>query len=126
MPNAIALNCGAYRLYKDNLEKQEDLPLLYCFLDNVNDETRQLVSPYYFITEKFPPTFIMSCNGDILIEDYSYMKEMLEKKGVKTVGNFYGTEKEPLFHVFHCDIRNATAKVCNKEEIDFFRKNMKS
>ena len=125
IPNAIALNCGCYRLYKDGQEKQDDNLLLYCLLDNVNDQARRLISPDYFINEKFPPTFIMSCYGDFLIGDYNYMKDLLEKKGIKVEGKFYGTEKEPLFHVFHCDIRNTVGKLCNKEETDFFKQNLK-
>ena len=53
-----------------------------------------------------------------------YMKENLEKNGVNVEGKYYGTEEKPLFHVFHCDIRNDTAKICNKEECDFFKKNL--
>ena len=52
------------------------------------------------------------------------MKENLEKNGVNVGGKYYGTQEKILFHVFHCDIRNDTAKICNKEECDFFKKNL--
>ena len=125
IPNAVALNCGCYRIYKEGQKKQDTNFLLDCLLENATDENRKLISPDFYINEKFPNTFIMSCFGDILIDDYKYMKEVLENKGVKVVGKFYGTEKEKLFHVFHTDLRNPVGKLCNKEQTDFFKENIK-
>ena len=125
IPNAIALNCGRYRCYKTDEESEEFKLLLYCLLDNVNDETRKLICPGFFINEKFPKTFIMSCIRDDLSDDYYYLKDILESKRIKIVGKYYGSEEEPLFHVFHVNIRNPAAKLCNKEEVDFFKENLK-
>ena len=125
IPNAIALNCGRYRCYNINEEGEENKLRLHCLLDNVTIETRKLISPDLAITGKFPTTFLMSCYGDHLSNEYFYMKKILENNGVKFVGKYYGTEEEPLFHVFHCDIRNPVAKLCNKEEIAFFKENLK-
>ena len=123
IPNAVALNCGAYRLYKYSEEAEENI-LLYCMLDNVNDEITRSISPDLFINDKFPHTFIMSCYGDIATTEYEYMKENLKEKGVEVKEKYYGTEEKPLFHVFHCDIRRDEAKMCNKEECDFFKQNL--
>ena len=123
IPNAVALNCGTYRLYQSAEESLVGI-LLYALLDNVNDETKSLVSPDLFINNKFPSTFIMSCYGDPSTTEYYYMKKIIEKKIAKVVGKYYGTVEEKLFHIFHCDIRNETAKICNKEECDFFKENI--
>ena len=139
-PNAIGLNCGAYRLYKISEEEKEldykdsgvkqegtdeENILLYCFLDTVNDETKELLSPILHINEKFPSTILMSCVGDFLKFDFYAMKRELKSKGIEVVEDFRGTDEEPLAHVYHVDLRNAEGKKCNEAEINFFKKHIK-
>ena len=49
------------------------------------------------------------------------MTKALEEAGVKYEYHCYGTDEQPLWHVFHCDGRLKEAKICNDDECAFFR-----
>ncbi len=113
--DAVALNCGVYKL-------DEDEKLMYDYLENhgTAQELEYMNIPQY-IGESYPDVFLMTCYGDFLIEQPRYMMEALDKVRVPYHHKVYGSEDKPLFHVFHCDIRHEVAKVCNKEQCDFFK-----
>ena len=49
------------------------------------------------------------------------LPEALKAAGVKHEYHCYGTDERPLWHVFHCDGSLKEAKICNDDEITFFR-----
>ena len=122
--NAIALNCGLYRqeytrkgtaarLLNDLLPKgwtREDLDML-----NSTDKIRQ----------GYPPTYVMSANGDFLRGQVDLIVPELEKNGIPHVVKIYGDEKNTLGHVFHVIMKLKDAALCNDEECAFFRSYMK-
>ena len=122
--NAIALNCGLYRqeytrkgtaarLLNDLLPKgwtREDLDML-----NSTDKIRQ----------GYPPTYVMSANGDFLRGQVDLIVPELEKNGIPHVVKIYGDEKNTLGHVFHVNMKLKDAALCNDEECAFFRSYMK-
>ncbi len=122
--NAIALNCGLYqqeytrkgtaaRLLNDLLPKgwtRKDLDML-----NSTDKIRQ----------GYPPTYVMSANGDFLRGQVDFIVPELEKNGIPHVVKIYGDENNTLGHVFHVNMKLKDAALCNDEECAFFRSYMK-
>jgi len=123
IPKAIALNCGVYDMNPvGNLDaktvgllKKEILP------EKGTEEELHNISPVNFITEKFPPCYVMTSNQDFLKEQAPLLLKKLDAAGVYYVYKLYGDDKNPLYHVFHLDMRNDTGKQCNDAECEFFR-----
>lgn len=113
---AVALNCGAY----DMLQRDEQLKALY--LPEGADE--QLLQVPAWVTEAYPPTFLMTCNQDFLKSHAPLMVDALMEHNVPFELHFYSPAGVELAHVFHCDMRNPYGQICNDEECDFFRKQL--
>ena len=121
---AVCLNCGCYdavlkvldtsqltgKLMRDVLPKKGTM------------EELEWISPINYVTEQFPPSYVMTCNHDFLKEQAPLMLEKMHAHNVECVSAFYGTEEEPLEHVFHLDVRSDVARQCNDEECAFLRK----
>ena len=113
----LALNCGIYRIedtatvrsLKDFIRKQ-DYPAILDKLNMVN-----------IVGGSFPPCFIMTAKGDFLVKEPQYLMESLDRAGVRYEYKFYGTDEEPLGHVFHCNVRLPQAQEANDDECSFFR-----
>lgn len=117
---AIALNCGKYTFSvkeKDNLT--EDLMREYLPKEYEGDYSKIEVIPY--VTENFPPTFIMTSTGDFLKKQMLPMAGRLEELNIPFVCRMYSEEGRELEHVFHCNVKSETAKKCNDDECDFFK-----
>lgn len=112
----IALNCGAY----DMLQRDKKLKELY--LPEGADEG--LLQVPAWVTEAYPPTFLMTSNQDFLKSHAPLMVEALLGKNVPFELHFYSPAGVELGHVFHCDIRNPHGQQCNDEECAFFKKQM--
>ena len=118
VPKAIALNCGSY-VQTDNMMTKA---LMADYLPKKGtEEELKLNNPLYYITEKYPPVYVMTSNGDFLKEQAPLMVEALKEKGIPHVMKCYGDEKTELSHVFHCNIKLPEANVCNDEECEFFK-----
>ncbi|MBQ5334854.1 MAG: alpha/beta hydrolase [Oscillospiraceae bacterium] len=111
----LGLNCGMYtakdkeRVLRDMLPKRraaETLPLL-----NALDH----------ITADFPPCYIMTANQDFLRHEPQALTDLLDRLHIPYHFRMYGSEENPLGHVFHCNIRSADARAVNDAECDFFR-----
>ena len=77
------------------------------------------------VTGAYPPTYIMTCISDFLVnEPMEICRKFMEEK-VSFNFHYFGTPEEPLHHVFHCDIRNPQAVICNDEACAFFKAWMK-
>lgn len=119
---AIALNCGDYKI---TMGGKEDLTtaLMKDYLpDGGSEKELDLVSVADHITSAFPPCYIMSCDGDFLKYQMEVILPVLLKESVPCIMRLYKGEKEPLPHVFHCNIKLSDAKRCNDEECAFFKK----
>lgn len=114
---AMALNCGIYDMeVKKNISFCKDL-----LKEKGSEEELSLLSPAKYVTEDYPPCFIMTSNGDELKDQAPFMVEALKKNNVRHEYKIYGTDDNMLYHVFHCDIKSEDAKVTNDDECDFFR-----
>ena len=129
-PKAILLNCGIYDFYALSKEKNAlgflTLNLAKDYLGKVFPSKKLLesTSPVNFINENYPPCFVMGANNDGLCAQIPLLTKKFDEKGVSYETKIYGTEEIPQNHVFHCDIKNPVAIICNEEEIEFLKNKM--
>ena len=118
---AIALNCGAYLV--EPAEGDLTTLLMADYLpEGGSKQEYRMISPVYHINEDFPPAFIMTCPGDFLKAQPGRLVPVLEENSVPFVYRHYGNKKDPLGHVFHCNMKLEAGRLCNDEEAEFFRK----
>ena len=127
MPKAVALNCGVYNINPESQPAGSTLTLMKKSIlpKGGTDEELRAISTVNFITEKFPPCYLMTANEDFLREQPKDLMEKLDAVGVPYVYKLYGDETNVLGHVFHLDMYNETGKLCNDEECAFFRNYIK-
>lgn len=129
VPQAVALNCGAYNPLSEVgvLGGEQDQELMGDFLpEKGSARERDLVNVTDHVTEKFPPVYLMTCVGDFCRPQAPLLEAALKKNGVYYEFKTYGTEENPLYHVFHVTIQEPEGQKCNDEECDFFRRMMKN
>lgn len=139
---AIALNCGVYKIEltgadDDGAKLTRNLMKDVLKGKGTAQELQQICVPEY-ITDTFPPTFLMTATGDFLkdqamillqkltacnvpLEFHFYAQEHATQKRLGTDGYADKPEAE-LGHVFHCNMKLPEAARCNQEECDFFHK----
>lgn len=117
---AICLNCGVYAMDGISLDDNRNRTLLKEFLpEKGSRKEMKLIAPFLYMTKYFPPTYVMTAQGDFLKEQAPLMDKKLEELGVEHVFKIYGTEEKPLTHVFHCNMNLEEGKICNDEECAF-------
>lgn len=123
LPRAVGFNCGLY-----HLERGKELLIDNCACEYLpqggTDEEFLSLSLQEHANSKFPPCFILTAKGDFLGVQAKPFYEKLESLGVKAEYHWYGTDENPLGHVFHINIKLPEAKVCNDEECEFFIKQL--
>ena len=117
---AVALNCGQYNM-EDTSNMTRQLMEEYLPEKGTPEELKRISSDLH-ITEKFPPAYIMTAEGDFLREQAPYMYEKLKEKNVPCEVHEYSSKNEKLMHVFHLNMKSEDAKRCNDDECEFFRK----
>lgn len=110
--SAVALNCGAYDM------KKRDEALKQLYLPAGMDE--KLLQVPAWVTDQYPPTYLMTANQDFLKDHAPMMQRALTKNQVPFVLACYGDKDYPLSHVFHCNMKEEMAHLCNDEECAFF------
>lgn len=116
---AAALNCGLYFLTKTDL--LVGAPEAY-FRPEIRLTKHDQLSVEQYLTQSLPPIFLMTSNEDFL-RDYAYMLSgFLTAKGIFHEIHFYGDNEHPCGHVFHVNQKDNLAKLCNMDELNFFRK----
>jgi acetyl esterase/lipase len=118
---AIALNCGMYDLFQ---EVKSPLPGL---IDNYFGKNLRAhgekINVLKYVNKNYPPAFIMSSANDFLLPCARPMFEYLQKKGIESVCEIFGTEEQKeIAHVFHLNIHSPLARECNDKECEFFKK----
>lgn len=124
LPKAVALNCGLYRL-----ERGKEL-LLDRFAEEYlpcggTDEEYEDIAVGAHVNDRFPPSFVMTANGDFLAPQAKPFYELLTSLGVQTEYRCYGEKENEPTHVFHINIKLPVARKCNDDECAFFLKRMK-
>ncbi len=128
LPKALALNCGVYDLGAA-IEHEGDLAdFLRALIGDLLtteapvEELVDLVSPARHVTDAFPPAYVMTATGDFLRYQPDYLLSAFRAHGVAHEFKLWGTDKNVLGHVFHCDLRLTDAHACNREEMDFLKR----
>ena len=116
---AVALNCAKYNLYDD--DPRFKLLLSGYMQNGGTKEELEILNSASHVTKDFPPAFVMTCEGDFLKEEAGLMKSALDKAGVQNELHIYGNDKEPLWHVFHLNLKLEEATRCNDDECRFFK-----
>lgn len=116
--NALGLNCGKF-----NTSNEQATGFFKDLLPNRGTKEEMLkISVIEHITKDFPPCFIFTANKDFLIDEPKSLTKVLMENEIPFESKVYGSEENPLYHVFHCDIKTEAAKIANDEETDFFKK----
>lgn len=122
VPKAAALNCGQYHIERKRLPSTLGQLLIRDYLPGRGSAGElERIDVAAHITSRFPPVFLMTSNGDFLRGQAPPLYRALEANGVPCVYRCYGSTRERLGHVFHCDVRSPAAQRCNDEECAFFR-----
>lgn len=122
-PTGLGLNCGVYEIdmqHSNGMTKSLMKALLP--KGGTAEEMKQInVVPQ--VTAAFPPSFVMTANKDPLAGPPAHANLVRKLKELKIafVDKTYGSPENPQGHVFHCDMRNETGKLCNDEECNWFR-----
>ena len=114
---AVAFNCGVYRLN----EKELDGYIPEYMPEGGSDDELKIMDIPSYVTEYFPPTYLMTGSADFLKKQPIYMADVFSDKNVPFVYRMYGDEINKLTHIFHCDIKSKDGIQCNKDECKFFR-----
>lgn len=123
-PKAVALNCGVYYMNLQETKKQQDVDIFRELMPGGGTpEEMTLVNPLPFISEKYPPVYLVTANADDTIDPLQAqkMEARLKEMQVDYIRREYGSKESPLGHVFFCNVRSEAARICNDETCDFFR-----
>ncbi len=119
-----ALNCGAYYFKEQIMSGQSGF--LTAYIDKDDETQMKQIDTLKYITDKFPPTFVMTSSKDFLRDQGQPFADLLKSHGVPCEFKLYGRDDEEQYqHVFHCNIKTEEAKVCNDDECDFFKSLLK-
>ena len=119
---AVALNCGQYRMGEKELDELTGKLMEEYLPGKGTKQELQLLCADDYVTEKFPPAFIMTAEEDFLRNQAPLMYEKLKSMHIPCEFHDYRSGKtEKLGHVFHLNIRSEDAHKCNDEECRFFK-----
>ena len=121
------MNCGCYFLPFSRLLKPKMMgPLFEAYFP---EDYLPLIPQFKtekYVTNHFPPAFVMSAQNDYLRFMAAPLHRILKKKGVESVLKIYGTKaQKDIGHVFHLNCRSELADQCNNEQTAFFKAHMK-
>lgn len=122
VPRAVALNCGMYQVSTGG-KGDTTAGLMRDLLPGKGSrEELHRISVLEHVSAAFPPSFVMTAEGDFLAGQAQPLVQRLQALGVDTEYQYYGDKEHPLGHVFHCNIRLPDAARCNRDECEFFRR----
>ncbi len=123
LPKGVGLNCGVYdmSLIKESADGGTSSLMKDVLPKGGTEEELRWVSPILHIREGFPPSYIMTASGDFVKEHAQPLYDKLQELGVPCTLKVYDDGTNHLGHVFHCDMRNETGRICNDEECEFFK-----
>jgi acetyl esterase/lipase len=127
----VMLNCGIYKM-EGLTQPSPELPKIVGWGDDVSvwaysgtrdfsDPVIKQMSPFYHVTDAFPPTFITGGNSDPLTDAQSKpFANELESMGVEVTRLFYDANYQPsLPHEYQFNLDNEAGKNALKQMIAF-------
>ncbi len=119
---AVALNCGQYHFGLEEMSNEMTDNLMKELLpEGGTQEELELVNVDPYVTENFPPVYLMTAEKDFLKEQAPLLEKVLKEKKVPYTYSCYEGTKKKLEHVFHLNMKLADADRCNDAECEFFR-----
>lgn len=121
----IGLTCGIYNTLKLNHNGLFGFRSLLKDLLGKADYMEKLkkINILQYVNEHYPPTFLVTANGDFLRNQSIEMKSILDTNHVNFEFREYGGKFNILLHVFHLDVRSKHAQNCMDLMCAFFKKN---
>ncbi len=123
---ACGMNCGCYFMPFSRLLPPKRMGVIFeaYFPEDYLAAARQMKAKKY-ITNRFPPAFVMSAQNDYLKFMAPMLHRLLRRRGVESVLKIYGTKQQKdIGHVFHLNCRSDLADLCNDDQCAFFRSHM--
>ncbi len=147
-PKAVALNCGIYEMREikggihdwymygkysnqpdckvketETTEKSDCEGIIDGIIKKSGGSGLDLfLSQLDYMTDRFPPVYIMCSVNDALMVHTAAMKKKLEDLNIHHVYREYGKGNPDSGHVFHLNLYNPEGRKCNDEEAAFFAK----
>lgn len=121
-PKAVVLNCGIYHQAKSRKKDLSTLLMANLMPNKGTDEEYHMIWVDEHVTPDFPPSFIMTGEGDFLADQAPSFYERLTELGVNAEYHYYGDADHVLGHVFQCNIRLPEAKKCTFEECNYLKR----
>ena len=121
LPRAVALNCGVYHPEKKKGSDITALLMRDLLPGKGTAEEMERISVLNHLNAAFPPSFVMTCEGDFLAQAAPPLVERMKELGVPVEYRYYGDPDHVLGHVFHCNMRLEEGKKCNADECEYFR-----
>ena len=118
---AAALNSGAFFLLDHGMIAGT---LNAYFPKDIVEKDRRRISAEDYITEDFLPCYLSTANEDFIHDQTIKLDGFLTARGVEHVCRSYGDKDNPQPHVFLMNQKDETARQCNEDEVEFFRKHM--
>ena len=115
LPEAIALNCG---VFNTNIDKGIIKMLVKDLISHKKD--LELIDPLRYMTSDFPEAYVMTAIEDTVKDDSTLLLNRLNELKVRNIYKLYDNERHDLGHVFHLNISDPDAILCNDEECSFF------
>lgn len=121
-PKAVALNCGLYDLTEEKKNRGDTMQDLF---GEHLDECCEYLNVADYVTEEFPPAFVMTGEYDFLKTQAPQMSKALAAQNVRCVFKCYGNAStKEISHVFHVNMKLPLAHACNSDECEFFKSEM--
>ena len=125
LPKGLGLNCGLYYMARGKVDVLMDNLADAYFPDGGTEAEFDDINVEKHLIKDFPPSFIMTANGDFLAPQAKPFYELLRANGVKAEYHCYGDKENWPTHVFHINIKLPVAQQCNEDECEFFLKLVK-
>ena len=122
---AVGLNCGIYRMVRGEIDVLIDSFAREYFPNKGTVSDYEGITLANYVSSKFPPSFVVTAEGDFLASQAKPFYEILKNLGVDAEYHYYGDKEHELKHVFHIDIKLSEARQCNADECDFFLRHIK-
>lgn len=115
------LNCGPYDFVAAEQHNQQELDIVDAYYQKPYSKYGALIDTFSFVDEQFPPCYVMTANKDFFKEEASKLNEKLTDLHVQHICKIWGSEEQPLYHIFHIDIASDVAVQCNKEQCEYLK-----
>lgn len=116
---AVAINCAGTFLYLPGAIQgalEAYIPV------DCQEKYQQHLRTEEYLTKDCPPLFVMTASHDFIRDSSLRLQGYLMAKGIYHEFHSYGDQDNPKYHVFHCNVRDELGKICNQEELQFFRR----